>query len=234
MGAKKPLRSLHELQYKKTGFGAQRRYPNEQLIQFLATHFFALSRQYRKKIKILEIGCGSGANLWMMAHEGFDVYGTDDAPTGLQLCRRMLKSWGVFAHVLKADMRTQSFPDAFFDAVTDVISMQHLNIADHKKTYTAVYSMLKPGGRFFSYHLGSASSSFKEARSRLIDPYTVYRVNNPLVPLSGNGPICFIPAPLLRSLLKQAGFIDITTEKVRRTYTTGKVIEYLVVSAKKP
>ena len=226
--------SLHELQYQKSGFAAQRRYPSEALIQFLARHYFTLPRTKRRRVKMLELGCGSGANLWMVAHEGFDAYGTDDAPTALKLCRKMLKSWKVSAHLSLADMRTQVFPNAIFDAVLDVISMQHLNLEDHTRAYRIAYGALKRGGRFFSYHLGSASSSFKGAHSRLIDRYTVERVNNSRVPLSGNGPICFISAKLMSSMVEKAGFANIAIEKVKRTYVTGKVIEYLVLEARKP
>lgn len=228
------VRSLHELQYRQSGFAAQRRYPNEALIQFLARHYFVFSRTKRRRIKILELGCGSGANLWMIAREGFNTYGTDDAPTALKLCRKMLKSWKVSANLFLADMREQVFPDATFDVVLDVISIQHLNLKDHVRAYSSAYAALKPSGRFFSYHLGSASSSFREAHSRRIDRYTVERVNNPRVPLSGNGPICFISAKLMRSMITKAGFTDVAIERVRRTYVTGKVIEYLVLEARKP
>lgn len=224
----------HEWQYKKTGFAAQRRYPNEALVQFLAAHFFSLSRARRKKTKILEIGCGSGANLWMIAREGFAAYGVDAAPTAVRLCKQMLRSWGVAAKVSPADMREQMFPDASFDGVVDVISMQHLTLAEHAEAYRAAYAMLKPGGWFFSYHLGSNSSTFREANSPLLDRYTVKRVNNPRVPLNNNGPICFIPETLLRSFLQKAGFVAISIEKVTRTYATGKKVEYLAVHAQKP
>src|SRR3989344_8080282 len=94
--------ALHERQYHTRGFAAQRRYPNEALVQFLAAHFFDLSKAARKRIKILELGCGSGANLWMLAREGFDTYGVDAAPTALSLCKKMLHSWKVSAHLRRA------------------------------------------------------------------------------------------------------------------------------------
>ena len=225
--------ALHERQYKERGFTAQRRYPNESLLQFLAAHFFSRSPAGRMRTRILELGCGSGANLWMLAGEGFDAYGVDAARTALRLCRKMLAAWKVSAHVSRADMRTQMFPGSSFDAIVDVVSIQHTTLSEHAKIYAAVFAMLKPGGRFFSYHLGSRSSSFREARSKMLDSYTVEKVNNPRVPLSGNGPICFIPVPRLKALLKKAGFTDISLEKVTRTYKTGKIIEYLAVSAQK-
>ena len=93
--------------------------------------------------------------------------------------------------------------------------------------------MLKPGGRFFTYHLGSNSSSFREANAKLLDQYTVERVNNPKVPLHSNLSTCFIDESLLRSMLEEAGLANVELAKTTRTYTTGKVIEYLAASAQK-
>ncbi|MDP3645902.1 MAG: class I SAM-dependent methyltransferase [bacterium] len=234
MKAAHSLWSRHEHQYKKSGFGAQRRYPNESLIQFLAAHYFQLSRAHRRNTKILEIGCGSGANLWMLAREGFDAYGVDAAPTAVRLCKQMLRSWKVSAHVSKTDMRALPFPGSSFDAIVDVVSMQHTTLAEHASMYHVLFSILKSKGCFFSYHLGSKSSSFHEARSGLLDQYTVKSVNNPKVPLHSKLSTCFIPESVMKSLLHKVGFVNITIEKVTRTYKTGKIVEYLVVEAQKP
>ena len=63
-------------EYHKYGLSAQRMYPNEALCRFLGSNgFFNVER--KEDIRILEVGCGSGANLWMIAKEGFDAYGLD-------------------------------------------------------------------------------------------------------------------------------------------------------------
>ena len=85
-------------QYKGKGMSSQRMYPNESLIQFIASNYFKLDFDKRKKIKILEVGSGSGANLWMLAKEGFDVYGLDSSSKGNQLAKIHLNDkWGVNA-----------------------------------------------------------------------------------------------------------------------------------------
>lgn len=65
--------------YLLRGLASQRSYPNEALIQFVASRFFCLEHSERRAIRILEVGCGSGADLWMLAKEGFDVYGLDSS-----------------------------------------------------------------------------------------------------------------------------------------------------------
>lgn len=66
-------------QYRAHGMRSQRSYPNESLIQFIAGRYFALPMTERRRIRILEVGCGSGTNLWMLAKEGFEVYGLDSS-----------------------------------------------------------------------------------------------------------------------------------------------------------
>jgi hypothetical protein len=45
------------------------RYPQEELIRFVAVNFYSAAE--RKKIKILDAGCGTGAGVWFIAREGF-------------------------------------------------------------------------------------------------------------------------------------------------------------------
>jgi len=50
------------------------KYPGESLIKFVARNFY---KNDRKRVSLLEIGCGPGANIWFMAREGFNVTGID-------------------------------------------------------------------------------------------------------------------------------------------------------------
>ena len=81
----KDVKSWYEKSYKNSGFKAQRRYPNEELLRFLGTNFFNKDATDRKNIKVLEVGCGSCPNLWMIAKEGFDAYGLDLSDESLKL-----------------------------------------------------------------------------------------------------------------------------------------------------
>lgn len=223
-----------EKYYKIKGFGAQRRYPNEALIQFLAANYFGLPSQKRKKIKILELGCGSGANLWMMAKEGFDVYGIDVAPTGIKLTKKMMKLWNVSATVELGNMRKLNFPDNFFDAIVDVVSVQHADLKGHRVIYREVYRCLKPGGLFFQWHLAAKSVSFIKSEGKLIDKLTVDKIINPDVPFYGCGLICFLTAKEAEKMLETAGFENINIEVYTRTYKNrSQIIEYLAIQTEK-
>ena len=79
----------YELGYKKHGQNYQRKYPNEELCRFIGRNFNVLNKSQRKKIKILEVGCGPGGNLWMLAYEGFDVYGLDISVTSIKLAKKI-------------------------------------------------------------------------------------------------------------------------------------------------
>lgn len=223
-----------EKYYKVKGFNAQRRYPNEALIQFLAANYFNLPFKKRKKIRILELGCGSGANLWMMAKEGFDVYGVDVAPTGVRLCKKMLKNWKVSAKVILGNMRKLNFPNDFFDAIVDVVSVQHADLEGHNEIYQEAYRCLKPAGRFFQWHLGAKSVSFIKSGGKRIDKLTVDKIANSEVPFYGCGLICFLTAKEAERMLAATGFKNINIETHIRTYKNRlQIIEYLAIQAEK-
>ena len=76
---------FYDQSYKQLGFAAQRKYPNEELSRFMGRNFFSLKHEERSSKKILETGCGSGGNIWMLAKEGFDTYGIDLSTEAISL-----------------------------------------------------------------------------------------------------------------------------------------------------
>lgn len=224
-----------EEHFKERGFASQRRYPNEPLLQFLAEHYFSLPRVQRRKTRILDLGCGSGANLWMIAKEGFDAFGIDIARTGIRLCRTMLKSYDVMAALAVGNMRELPYKNDFFDAIVDVLSVEHTTLEGHTQVFAEVFRCLKPGGRFFSWHLGSKNISFTHGEGKRLDRYTIENTPNPNVPYPNNGITCFLTALLVKKMLAQAGFIDISMERVTRTYKQmTQETEYFAIGARKP
>lgn len=223
-----------EEQYQARGLASQRRYPNEALLAFLAAHYFLIPVEQRDKVKILELGCGSGANLWMLAHEGFSAHGIDFAPTGLSYCHEVLKQWNVSAELMLGDMTALPYSANSFDAVVDVVSLQHLNYSQHEQTFAETLRVLKPGGRFFSCHLGSGSSVFSAPEALMLDKITLSDIP-PGYPLAGNGQTAFLDADQFYSMVASAGFVDITLESQLRSYSSLQCqVEYLLLSAKKP
>ena len=164
-----------EKDYSQIGFKAQREYPNTDLISFIKS-----SNTYkninRKKIKVLEVGCGSGSNLWMLSKENFDTNGLDISETGLQLCKKMLKKWNVNAKLSIGSMTDLPFSKGFFDLIIDVVSMQNLNFEEHLLSWNSINHCLKQNGLFFSIHLGKKTSSYqdlKKNKSHLVDKQTL-------------------------------------------------------------
>lgn len=141
----KDVSDFYEASYKQHGADAQRKYPNEPLLRFLSG--------LQRKSRVLEIACGTGANLWAIAQEGFEAWGQDAAPRAIEICREVLDSHGVSAELDVGDFHklNESFGDESFDAVVEIIS---LSCTDRKKeVIDGVRRILKSGGYFFSWHV---------------------------------------------------------------------------------
>jgi SAM-dependent methyltransferase len=147
------IKNFNNDAYKKYGFLAQRKYPNEELCRFMGRNFFSKNFSFSQKqqIKILETGCGSGANLWMLAKEGFDVYGVDTSEEAIILSEEVLRSYKVNAALYVQNMMNPDFPDNFFDVVVDVFSSCCLDKEERKVYLKNVKRILKVNGLFFSY-----------------------------------------------------------------------------------
>ncbi len=96
------LKRFYEENYGKLGLSAQRKYPSEELCRFIGRNYSSISLSKRSRVKILKVSFGAGADMWMLAREGLDIYGVDLSPTSVKLAQKMLASYHVNANMCTA------------------------------------------------------------------------------------------------------------------------------------
>ncbi len=227
----------YEQSYLTEGFKAQRLYPNEELLRFLGRTFFCRTgRDERKNVKILELGCGSGANLWMMAREGFDTYGIDLSQNAINFADLMLKQWQAQATLVQGSFESLPFEDEYFDVIVDVFSTNCLPQQAFDQCLGEVSRCLKPGGKYFSYTPSTASDAFKNHHPAvLIDNCTlngIQRESSPYAPQ--DYPFRFCSPQDYQSSLDEVGISTNYLETVGRTYRSGaEYFEFVVIAGEK-
>jgi SAM-dependent methyltransferase len=229
-------KSWFDASYARHGFAAQRLYPNEELLRFFGRHYFPLSSAERGKISVLEVGCGSGANLWMVAREGFDAHGIDLSPEAIKLCREMLAHWRAEARVLAASMTAMPYPNRQFDVIMDVFSAYCLDERGFGLFLDEVGRLLRPGGRFFSYTPSKGSDAFRNpGNAGFIDGSTLDGIRREDSAYFGSPyPFRFISSAEVSELMEGRGLSVVYNEVVGRTYRRGgEYFEFVVTVAER-
>lgn len=92
--------------------------------------------------KVLEIGCGDGAMLRLLADRKFEAVGIDASASGIDRCSER----GLRAHCLDISTDGLPFPDDSFDLVISLETFEHLMNPFH--ALQEVKRTLRLGGRF--------------------------------------------------------------------------------------
>lgn len=95
----------------------------------------------KKGAKILDLGCGSGINLYNLNKLGFDTYGIDFSEKAVNFARKELK----LKNIKHGNLKSNSYPKNFFDVVILSHVIEHL--PDPKKTIILVKKILKKNGQ---------------------------------------------------------------------------------------
>lgn len=202
------------------------KYPPEHVIRFVARNFCRVPD--RKKVCLLEMGCGPGANVWFMAREGFTVSGIDASSTAIIQASERLSREGLTADLRVGDYSTMPWPDSSFDGVVENVSLYCNRWDAVKRALSETRRVLKPGAPFLSSFFTDRTWGY--GRGTMVEPDGFIDITEG--PLAGFGFALFLNQARLYELFRD--FTDVATERISWTMEGGqRLVEQFVITCRK-
>jgi ubiquinone/menaquinone biosynthesis C-methylase UbiE len=203
------------------------KYPSEDVIRFMARNYYKLLSPLPPTPKVLDLGCGGGANTWYLAKEGFDTYAIDGSETAVIKTKNLLSSMNLHAAVTVNDASNLPFQDNFFDVIIDS-ALIYANMFDGINAICKeCYRILKKGGSIFSTgNFSPETTGFGTGIKLEENTYKDITAG----PLKGRGTTHFFTKDELLNLYKEMNEIKI--DYLKRT-DGDNIIAYHMVHAKK-
>jgi ubiquinone/menaquinone biosynthesis C-methylase UbiE len=133
-------------------------YPWSEVVTFVFRN--APRNRKRDDISILELGCGTGNNLWFAAREGFRVAGIDISKTAVDFANKRFSEEGLTGDLRIGDFSKLPFADKSFDLVFDRGSLSLTNRQGAIDCVNEVRRVIKPSGLFQCGPFSDRDSSF--------------------------------------------------------------------------
>lgn len=134
------------------------KYPWDMIVSFIFRNY--PKDRERRDIRILELGCGAGSNLWFAAREGFRVTGIDGSASAVEYAKKRFLSDNLPGEFIVGDFSELPLDDNSFDLVIDRGSVTCCSYRDSKTVIHEVHRVLKTGGKFFFNPYSERHTSF--------------------------------------------------------------------------
>lgn len=127
-------------------------YPNEE-----SSRFYMRRGKLKDNPLCLDIGCGAGAQVWMMNREGGHVIAFDGSETALDLTGQTVSLFNneISVNFILGDITK---PKEYFTHQFDIMLDNYSLYANEKESiieaYKQYYDLLKPGGHFLTNCFG--------------------------------------------------------------------------------
>jgi cyclopropane fatty-acyl-phospholipid synthase-like methyltransferase len=102
----------------------------------------------KKKLKVLDYGCGEGSNInYLIKKYGYDGYGVDISEPSIKICQKINKK--KFKLIDFDVNQNDNFFNIKFDLIISIQTLYFLNDIDLQNRLISLNKMLKPGGYVF-------------------------------------------------------------------------------------
>lgn len=171
------------------------KYPFDNVVSFIFRH--RPRSKPPSETKILELGCGTGNNLWFAAREGFAVHGIDFSKSAIAYARERFNREGLRGEFVEGDFRRIPFPDDTFDLIFDRGGLTYSGFRAAREILGVIHNKLGAGGRFLFNPYSQRHTGFSHGEAgpdRLTHRMTKGR-------LTHTGAICFYSEDMVREII---------------------------------
>lgn len=196
----------------------------------------ALGYDETSGLRVLDVGCGQGIDVYRYALAGADATGVDLTPRHVELARLHLEAMGLEAEIVQGDAEQLPFADASFDRVSSNGVLHHT--PDMPAALREIRRVLVPGGeaRVIVYNRNSFHYWLTQVlyegvlRGGLLKERSMAGVLSRGVEYSSIGarPLVNVYSPKqVREMLQAAGFEGVRTA-VRHFQPTDTPVTYVL------
>ena len=140
-------KEFHDRLYRENLGSRRKIMPFYEVSRKARERFFHLLLNYMSPgMKVLELGCGTGSIIFLLAEWGAEVIGIDISEEAIRQAKGEAKRRGIENKILLLEMDAEKLdlPDNFFDIICGIGILHHLNL---QNTYREIARVLKPTGR---------------------------------------------------------------------------------------
>lgn len=161
--------------------------------------------------RVLELGCGAGANIPFFQSQGAQYYGIDGSPT---IIRRLKERFPeLVQRIVLADFACELPFDAGFELIVDRAAVTHNTSAAIAATLDSCWRALRNGGFFIGVDWFSTHCTDYERGEPDADPYT--RRGYQHGPFAGTGRVHFADLGHIRALFERFELLLLEEKQVR-------------------
>jgi SAM-dependent methyltransferase len=171
-------------------------WPWSDLVSYVSRH----AKPADDYVRVLELGCGVGANIPFFLKRGSDYHAIEGSASAAELVR---KTYPMLAANIACGDFTCSLPPGPFDLVVDRAATAHNTTAAVRRTLHMVHERLRPGGKLIGIDWFSTEHE-GASRGIAVDSHTRRDIESGS--LSGLGEVHFFDHDHLVALLTETGF----------------------------
>jgi SAM-dependent methyltransferase len=190
------------------------RWPWSTLVSFVH-HFCPMEKQ---DYRVLELGCGVGANVPFFKSLGVNYFAVEGSRTAVDYLHTQFPE--LKKCILQGDV-TQPFPFSFqFDLIVDRGCLTCNSLPSLRKAVNCIENSLAPEGLFIGVDWFSASHPYTSLGIGLMEDSST-RTNFPDGPLAGIGPARFFTQEEIENLFRNFTFLSLS-EETRKSFPANK------------